>query len=82
MPVIDIHHHIVPPFYAKLGNFEARNPANARQVLDWTPTRSIEDMDKTGIGSAVTSLSTPGVWFGDAAQARRLARECNEFAAG
>lgn len=81
MPVIDIHHHIVPPFYLELGNFEARNSANARQVLDWTPAKSIEDMDKTGIKAAVTSLSTPGVWFGDVAQARSLARQCNEFAA-
>lgn len=81
--MIDIHHHIAPPFYNELmgERFLSRNPANARWVLEWTPAGSIEAMDANGIAAAVTSISTPGVWLGDVALACRLARQCNEFAA-
>jgi predicted TIM-barrel fold metal-dependent hydrolase len=82
-PLIDVHHHIVPPAYAELigAGLQARNPANAGQVMRWTPAGSIEAMDRAGITTSITSISTPGVWFGDVAQARRLARQCNDFAA-
>lgn len=38
-------------------------------------------MDRAGIAVSITSLSTPGVWFGDIESAKHLARQCNEFAA-
>jgi predicted TIM-barrel fold metal-dependent hydrolase len=37
-------------------------------------------MDAQGVTAAVLSLTTPGVWFGDAEAARRTARQCNEYA--
>src|SRR3954465_1804931 len=84
MALIDVHHHIMPPAYAAVvgPGMTARNPHNAAQVMRWTPASSIEAMDRTGIAVSITSISTPGVWFGDVAQARRLSRACNEFAAG
>src|ERR1044072_7890015 len=84
MPLIDVHHHIMPPAYAEVvgPRFRARNPHNSAQVLSWTPAKSIEAMDRTGIAASIVSISTPGVWFGDVAQSKRLARACNEFAAG
>jgi predicted TIM-barrel fold metal-dependent hydrolase len=52
------------------------------RVREWTPAKSIEDMDRAGIASGVASITNPGLWFGNEDAARRLARECNEYAAG
>ena len=81
--LIDIHHHIVPPAYAKAfgERFVVRNPANAAQVLRWTPAASIEAMDRCGVGVSITSISTAESWLDDAELACRLSRDSNEFAA-
>ena len=62
---IDIHHHIAPPSYVE--EIKARLQA---PTLAWTPQRSIEDMDRAGVATAITSVTTPGVWLGDDAQGR------------
>jgi predicted TIM-barrel fold metal-dependent hydrolase len=51
-------------------------------LRDWTPAKSLEDMGRAGVATAVLSITTPGLSFGDAAAARRLARECNDYGAG
>jgi predicted TIM-barrel fold metal-dependent hydrolase len=76
--VIDVHHHISPPAYK--AELIARG-INEPPLLRWTVEKSLEDMDKAGVRTSITSIATPGVWFGDANAARRLARKCNEFAA-
>jgi predicted TIM-barrel fold metal-dependent hydrolase len=50
-------------------------------LLGWTPARAVEEMDKNGISTAITSLGLPGVWFEGQQKARSLARACNEYAA-
>jgi predicted TIM-barrel fold metal-dependent hydrolase len=76
--IIDVHHHVSPPsFIAALTN----QKLGERPMTDWTPARSIDDMDKAGVARSVTSITTPGVWFGDRDEARRLARECNDYGA-
>ncbi len=76
--VIDVHHHISPPAY----NHEliARG-LNEAALFRWSVQRSLEDMDKAGVATAITSITNPGVWFGNNDAARRLARRCNEYAA-
>jgi Predicted metal-dependent hydrolase of the TIM-barrel fold len=82
--MIDVHHHIVPPFYfsenrdriAAMGGGRI-NPA----FLSWSPEQAIVAMDKAGVATAVLSLSTPGVWFGDPQTAAHTARRVNEYTA-
>ena len=80
---IDTHHHIVPPLLWKeeKDRVLAMGMGRNEGVIAWTPERAIEQMDAGSIQTAVTSISTPGIWFGDVAQSRRLARDANEFAA-
>ncbi len=73
---IDVHHHILPPEYIAAIAVRRNVP-----VPDWSPARSLEEIDRAGIGTAMLSLVQPGVWFGDVAEGRRLARMANDYGA-
>jgi len=82
--LIDVHHHILPPAYLAV----ARDRIIAQgqkylpaTVLQWTPENTLAEMDRGGVTTAIVSISTPGVWFGNLDADRRLARACNEYAA-
>lgn len=80
---IDVHHHILPPPYmlrARDRILEISDRDHSA-LLNWTPARAVEEMDRAGIATAITSLSLPGIWFGGVEAARALARTCNEYAA-
>jgi 6-methylsalicylate decarboxylase len=75
---IDVHHHFAPPAWvSEVRGRPLLQPANTT----WTPEKSIDDMDRGGVAGAVVSITNPGLWFGDAAATRRLARACNEYGA-
>lgn len=81
---IDVHFHFMPPAYMKeeherLASYTHNLSANA--MMSSTPQQGLEAMEQAGIETAVASISTPGVWYGDVAASRRLAREWNDFAA-
>ena len=80
---IDVHQHYVSPdYYALLTRKNASSPVPGfNQWKDYTPERNLAEMDKAGVSTAMLSQTAPGVWFGDAAEARRIAREMNEYAA-
>lgn len=79
---IDVHHHIIPPAFVDTMHAKGIGKIAGAPLPDWSPQKSIEVMDMNGIQTAITSLSAPGVHFGDGvAQASELARRCNEFAA-
>jgi predicted TIM-barrel fold metal-dependent hydrolase len=83
--LIDTHLHFYPPEYQKLwlGWEEARKQPHFPGQVAWTRSKVIEDMDQNGIRTGMLSLaSTPGLWFDlNAAEASRLARACNDYAA-
>ena len=83
--LIDTHHHFYPPAYLKRQmEWEgARKIPPFAGVPDWTPSRAVEQMDKSGVTTAVLSLaSTPGLWFDDGAEAAsKTAIMCQDYAA-
>src|SRR6516165_1380183 len=82
--LIDVHSHIVPPFYLAENRERiagSRGGEISRAWLEWTPQKSLAAMDEHGVETAMLSLSTPGVWFGNAEEARATARMVNEYGA-
>jgi 6-methylsalicylate decarboxylase len=77
---IDVHFHLIPPFYSEAVYAAGTGPAIGRYP-DWTPELALELMDAHGIEVALTSLAQPGVGFGSQASAQALARRCNDYAA-
>jgi predicted TIM-barrel fold metal-dependent hydrolase len=82
--LIDVHHHFVPPFYVA-ENRERIIVSGGGRIhpawLSWSPEQAIAAMDKQGVATAILSLTTPGVWFGDPPTATQRARRVNEYAA-
>jgi predicted TIM-barrel fold metal-dependent hydrolase len=80
---IDLHHHFLPPDHVAR---EARRIKNAHatpqeRLANWSPQRALDVMDENGIDFALASISTPGVWFGDAKEAAAIAQDWNDYAA-
>lgn len=79
---IDVHHHLIPPAFVEMMRRKGIGQVAGAPLPGWTPEKSIGVMDANGIQTAITSLSAPGVHFGDGvAQAASLARRCNEYSA-
>jgi 6-methylsalicylate decarboxylase len=73
---IDIHHHVSPPAWV-----EALKKAklDTPPVTNWTIQRSLDDMDKAGVATAIASLQTPAIDFLGAQEAAAVARASNEY---
>jgi predicted TIM-barrel fold metal-dependent hydrolase len=78
---IDLHHHFLPQAYMAEEQRRSSATHGNTNMLGWTPAISIAEMDKAGIAFAFASTSTPGVWYGDVALGRRLARDWTDAAA-
>ncbi len=79
---IDVHHHMLPPAYAAAVEKEMR--ASGFNPRPWTPSISLEAMDKHGIATAMLSPVQRAVMdsMSDRSErARSLARLNNEYGA-
>jgi hypothetical protein len=77
--LVDVHHHLAPPAY--IADLKKRK-LGLPQTLEWTPEKSLADMDAAGVATAFLSITVPGVWFDDEDAATiALARACNEYGA-
>lgn len=76
---IDVHAHFLPESYrAALHAAGHDQPDGFPQVPEWSADEHVAVMDRLGIATSLLSISSPGVFFGDATAARDLAREMNE----
>ena len=77
---IDVHQHVVPPFYAQALASHGGDPSGSA-TPDWSPERAIDFMDSQQIATGILSVSTPSVvgWAQDGR--REMARRINEYTA-
>jgi 6-methylsalicylate decarboxylase len=78
---IDVHNHIIPSEYLRELAGIGITDSLGRAFPEWSAEKTLAVMDANGIRTAVTSVSSPGVYFGDTSFARKAARLCNEVSA-
>ena len=74
---IDVHHHMLPPFYMDL----RRKDTNTASMPAWSPAKSLDDMGQNGVTTALLSLAVSGLTFDAGESGRSLARKSNDFGA-
>jgi predicted TIM-barrel fold metal-dependent hydrolase len=73
---IDVHHHVSPaPWVDALKKAHFDSPP----VNNWTVQKSLDDMDRGGVATAIVSPTLPAVGFLDAKDASTIARASNEW---
>lgn len=77
---IDVHHHFVPSFWAEALPEHGGDPSGS-SAPSWTPETDLLQMDELGIGTAILSLTTPGVSGWRGADQAEMARRINDCAA-
>jgi predicted TIM-barrel fold metal-dependent hydrolase len=87
--LIDVHHHILPPalltgmreYLASAWRISGRQQTPPAILRDWSPARSVEEMDKNGVAVSILSFPSAVISPGDKESPRTLARKINEYAA-
>lgn len=80
--LIDVHAHFVTDAYVSAACAAGQeSPDGMSGWPTWDVEQQLADMDRRDIRRAVLSISSPGIYFGDAAAAADLARYVNDEAA-
>jgi len=73
--IIDIHHHIIPPFYRRSLEKSDVKIAAGLSIPEWSPELAIKVLNRNKISLALTSI-LPGVYF---PYSPEIVRKCNEY---
>jgi 6-methylsalicylate decarboxylase len=75
---IDVHAHFLPDFYLQaLIEAGESQPDGIYALPEWDEKSALRTMDTLGVRTALLSISSPGVHFGEDGRAADLARRCN-----
>lgn len=77
---IDVHQHVVPPFWAEALPSHGGDPSGWNSPA-WSPDAAIAFMDGQGIATGILSLTAPGVQGWAGAAQREMARRVNDYTA-
>ena len=85
---IDVHQHVVPPFWVEALPAHGGDPSGARYgdpkapvIPLWTPESAVTFMDSQEIAVGVLSLTSPGIIRWEPSERRSMARRVNEYTA-
>ena len=74
-PRIDLHAHFLPADYRQAALAAGHEHPDGMPFLpEWSETDALALMDRLNVRTAMLSVSSPGVHFGDDLAARALAR--------
>jgi hypothetical protein len=78
---IDVHPQYIPDFYREaLINAGLGAPDGIQELPAWAAEAALKTMDELQVGTAMLSISSPGVHLVEDKQASHLARQVNEEA--
>jgi predicted TIM-barrel fold metal-dependent hydrolase len=76
---IDVHHHVIPEVYRQaMDRAGLHDPIPGVAYPHWDVEADLDLMDRYGIGTAVVSITAPGVAFAEGPEAARIARATND----
>ena len=79
---IDVHRHVIPPVYlSAMRDAGVDTPIAGVAYPTWDVQTDLEEMDRSGIQSAIVSITAPGVGFATGRTAATVARATNEYLA-
>lgn len=79
---IDVHSHVVPPFWAEQLDSYGGDHSGTRTPTWWSPDGAIAFMDSQQIATSILSLTAPGVVGWPDHKRPDMARRVNEYTAG
>jgi aminocarboxymuconate-semialdehyde decarboxylase len=77
---IDVHQHVVPPFYAEALPSHGGDPSGT-VIPKWAPQSAIRFMDSQEIATGILSLTAPSVVQWRKTERREMARRVNDYTA-